>query len=131
MSNLTCIWEDVTRVLVEPGFVGIDLEDVRWVMNDTGRKTFGTSESGGKMRAKMAVDGAMRDMGVVRSANASSALVTIIGPLQMKMAEVNHAMDAVRLRMNCSKDIIFAGVVDPSLVRNIRVSIIASGLSGL
>ena len=67
----------------------------------------------------------------MRSANASSALVTIIGPLQMKMAEVNHAMDAVRLRMNCSKDIIFAGVVDPSLVRNIRVSIIASGLSGL
>ena len=112
--------------------VNVDFEDVRTVMSEPGKAMMGTSSAGGPDRATKAAEAAVACplLEGIDLSGARGVLVLIAASrASFKLSESRNAMNTIRRYAADDAHIIYGAAYDESLGDQLRVTVIATGLS--
>ena len=121
----------VTDLIVVPGQINLDFNDIRNVMQEMGRAMMGTGEAEGEGRAQaaadLAIDNPLLDASSMHGAR--SILINISGGEDLTLFEVDEAVGRICSEVGEEVDITFGSAFDPRLNGRIRISLIATGIA--
>ena len=124
--------QSITDLMVRPGLINLDFADVETVMSSMGKAMMGTGEAEGEGRAvkaaEMAVSNPLIDDYTLKGAK--GLLVNITGGKDLKLFEVDEAVNKVRSEVDPEAELIIGAITDPQLDGKMRVSIVATALDG-
>lgn len=122
----------VTDLMIVPGFINLDFNDIKTVMSEMGQAMMGTGQADGERRAIMAAEMAISSplLDGVSMAGAKGVLINITGGDDLTLYEVDEAANRIREEVDPEANIIFGTAFDPELKEGIRVSVVATGLTG-
>jgi cell division protein FtsZ len=118
----------ITDLITTPGLINVDFADVRSVMADAGSAVMGIGRGSGEGRARQAADKAISSpMLETTMEGAGGVLLSISGPNDMSLHEVNEAAIAVSEHCDPDANVIFGAFVDDAMEDEMRVTVIAAG----
>jgi cell division protein FtsZ len=123
----------ISDIIHIPGLVNVDFEDVKTVMSEPGKAMMGTATASGPDRATKAADMAVACplLEGIDLSGARGVLVLIAASKQtFKLAESRNAMNTIRRYAADDAHVIYGTAYDESLGDQLRVTVIATGLSG-
>ena len=124
--------QSITDLMVRPGLINLDFADVETVMSSMGKAMMGTGEAEGEGRAtkaaEMAINNPLIDDYTLKGAK--GLLVNITGGKDLKLFEVDEAVNKVRAEVDTEAELIIGAITDPELDGKMRVSIVATALDG-
>ena len=124
--------QSITDLMVRPGLINLDFADVESVMSAMGKAMMGTGEADGEGRAlkaaEMAITNPLIDDYTLKGAK--GLLVNITGGKDLKLFEVDEAVNKVRAEVDPEAELIIGAITDPQLDGKMRVSIVATSLDG-
>ena len=120
----------ITDLMLIPGHINLDFNDVKTVMEGMGRAMMGSGEEEGQDRAIRAAERAMNNplLDSGRISGATRVLINITGAPDMKLSEVNAIVNRVREELDSNANIIFGTCFNPDMDERLRVSIVATGI---
>ncbi len=122
--------QGISEVIVVPGLVNLDFNDVRAVMKDAGTAMMGIGESSGEGRAAdaahQAISSPLLETGIQ---GARAVLLNITGGPDMTLTEVHEASKIVQeaARGEEGADLTLGAVIDDKIEGMIRVTVLATG----
>jgi cell division protein FtsZ len=120
--------EGITSLITTPGLINLDFADVKAVMLGAGSALMGIGHASGEDRAEDAAKAAVSSPLLESSIEgARGVLLSIAGPTDLTLHEVNRAADAITRVAHPDANIIFGAVVDDALGDEVRVTVIAAG----
>jgi cell division protein FtsZ len=126
------VFKSITDLMVRPGLINLDFADVETVMASMGKAMMGTGEAEGEGRAikaaEMAVSNPLIDDYTLKGAK--GLLVNITGGKDLKLFEVDEAVNKVRAEVDPEAELIIGAITDSELDGKMRVSIVATSLDG-
>ncbi len=130
-SILNQATKGISDLINVPGLINLDFADVRTVMENMGDAIMGTGIAQGEERAILAAQQAIHSplLQDVHIQGAKGLLVNISGPEDMTIHELNDASGIIYEEAGNDANIILGCVMDDSLVDEIRVTVIATGLN--
>jgi cell division protein FtsZ len=124
--------QSITDLMVRPGLINLDFADVETVMASMGKAMMGTGEAEGEGRAtkaaEMAISNPLIDDYTLKGAK--GLLVNITGGKDLKLFEVDEAVNKVRAEVDPEAELIIGAITDSELDGKMRVSIVATSLDG-
>jgi len=124
--------QSITDLMVRPGLINLDFADVETVMSSMGKAMMGTGEAEGEDRAikaaEMAISNPLIDDYTLKGAK--GLLVNITGGKDLKLFEVDEAVNKVRAEVDPEAELIIGAITDSLLDGKMRVSIVATALDG-
>ncbi len=124
--------DGITSLITTPGLINLDFADVRSVMTGAGSALMGIGHGSGEERAEEAAKSAISSPLLESSIEgARGVLLSIAGPTDLTLHEVNKAADAITRVAHPDANIIFGAVVDDALGEEVRVTVIAAGFDKL
>ena len=123
----------ISDIIHIPGLVNVDFEDVKTVMSEPGKAMMGTATAGGPDRATKAAEAAVACplLEGIDLSGARGVLVLIAaGKANFKLSESRNAMNTIRRYAAEDAHVIYGTAYDESLGDQLRVTVIATGLSG-
>ncbi|MGH2658228.1 MAG: cell division protein FtsZ [Actinomycetota bacterium] len=124
--------EGITSLITTPGLINLDFADVKAVMLGAGSALMGIGSGSGDDRAEEAAKAAVSSPLLESSIEgARGVLLSIAGPTDLTLHEVNRAADAITRVAHPDANIIFGAVVDDTLGDEVRVTVIAAGFDKL
>jgi cell division protein FtsZ len=124
----------ISDIIHIPGLVNVDFEDVKTVMSEPGKAMMGTAVAGGPDRATKAADSAVACplLEGIDLSGARGVLVLIAASKgTFKLAESRNAMNTIRRYAADEAHVIYGTAYDESLGDQLRVTVIATGLSSV
>jgi cell division protein FtsZ len=124
----------ISDIIHIPGLVNVDFEDVKTVMSEPGKAMMGTATAGGPDRATKAAELAVACplLEGIDLSGARGVLVLIAASRQtFKLAESRNAMNTIRRYAADDAHVIYGTAYDESLADQLRVTVIATGLSSV
>ena len=124
----------ISDIIHIPGLVNVDFEDVKTVMSEPGKAMMGTATAGGPDRATKAADSAVACplLEGIDLSGARGVLVLIAASKgTFKLAESRNAMNTIRRYAADDAHVIYGTAYDESLGDQLRVTVIATGLSSV
>jgi len=124
--------QSITDLMVRPGLINLDFADVETVMSSSGKAMMGTGEGEGENRAMTATELALNNPLIDEYSlqGAKGLLVNITGGSDIKLFEVDQAVNKIRAEVDPEAELIFGAIKDESMNGKIRVSIVATSLQG-
>jgi len=124
--------QSITDLMVRPGFINLDFAAVETVMASMGKAMMGTGEAEGEGRAIKAADMAVSNPLIddYTLKGAKGLLVNITGGKDLKLFEVDEAVNKVRAEVDSEAELIIGAITDSELDGKMRVSIVATSLDG-
>ena len=124
--------QSITDLMVRPGLINLDFADVETVMSRMGKAMMGTGEAEGEKRAEQAADLAINNPLIddYSLKGAKGLLINITGGKDLKLFEVDEAVNKVRAEVDPECELIIGAITDPALDGKLRVSIVATALDG-
>ena len=124
--------QSITDLMVKPGIINLDFADVETVMSSMGKAMMGTGEAEGENRAMAATEMALNNPLIDEYSlqGAKGLLVNITGGSDIKLFEVDQAVNKIRAEVDPEAELIFGAIKDESLNGKMRVSIVATALDG-
>jgi len=124
--------QSITDLMVRPGLINLDFADVETVMASMGKAMMGTGEAEGEGRAIKAADMAVSNPLIddYTLKGAKGLLVNITGGKDLKLFEVDEAVNKVRAEVDPEAELIIGAITDSELDGKMRVSIVATSLDG-
>jgi cell division protein FtsZ len=120
--------DGITSLITTPGLINLDFADVRSVMSGAGSALMGIGIGTGSDRATDAAKAAISSPLLESSIDgAKGVLLSIAGPTDLTLHEVNQAADAITRVAHPDANIIFGAVVDDALGEEVRVTVVAAG----
>jgi cell division protein FtsZ len=120
--------DGITSLITTPGLINLDFADVKAVMTGAGSALMGIGHGSGDDRAEEAAKSAISSPLLESSIEgARGVLLSIAGPTELALHEVNRAADAITRVAHPDANIIFGAVVDDALGEEMRVTVIAAG----
>jgi cell division protein FtsZ len=122
----------ISDIIHMPGLVNVDFEDVKTVMSEPGKAMMGTAMAGGPDRANKAAEAAVACplLEGIDLSGARGVLVLIAASRKnFKLSESRNAMNCIRRYAAEEAHVIYGTAYDDSLGDNLRVTVIATGLS--
>ena len=118
--------------MVRPGMINLDFADVETVMSSSGKAMMGTGEADGDNRAMAATELALNNplIDEYTLQGAKGLLVNITGGSDIKLFEVDAAVNKIRAEVDPEAELIFGAIKDENMNGKIRVSIVATSLKG-
>ena len=118
--------------MVRPGMINLDFADVETVMSSSGKAMMGTGEAEGENRAMAATELALNNplIDEYTLQGAKGLLVNITGGSDIKLFEVDAAVNKIRAEVDPEAELIFGAIKDENMNGKIRVSIVATSLKG-
>ena len=124
--------QSITDLMVRPGLMNLDFADVETVMASMGKAMMGTGEAEGEGRAlkaaEMAISNPLIDDYTLKGAK--GLLINITGGKDLKLFEVDEAVNKVRAEVDPEAELIIGAITDVALDGKMRVSIVATSLDG-
>ncbi len=120
----------VTDLMVMPGLINLDFNDIRSVMSEMGKAMMGTGEAEGARRAVDAAESAISNplLDDVSMKGARGVLINITGGMDMTLFEVDEAANRIRDEVDPEANIIFGSTFDQTMNGKMRVSVVATGI---
>ena len=124
--------QSITDLMVRPGMINLDFADVETVMSASGKAMMGTGEAEGENRAMAATELALNNplIDEYTLQGAKGLLVNITGGSDIKLFEVDAAVNKIRAEVDPEAELIFGAIKDDNMNGKIRVSIVATSLNG-
>ena len=120
--------QGITTLITTPGLINTDFADVKMVMQDAGSALMGVGQATGESRAVNAARNAISSPLLEASIDgARGILLTIAGPSDLGLFEVNEAAEIIHGVAHPDANIIFGTVVDDEMGNDVRVTVIAAG----
>jgi cell division protein FtsZ len=122
----------ISDIIHIPGLVNVDFEDVKTVMSEPGKAMMGTAVAGGPDRANKAADAAVACplLEGIDLSGARGVLVLIAASKgTFKLSESRNAMNTIRRYAADDAHVIYGTAYDENLGDQLRVTVIATGLS--
>ena len=122
----------IAEIINNPGMINVDFADVRTVMSEMGMAMIGSGFAEGSDRAEIAAKSAVACplLEDVNLNNAKGILVNISASKDFKMKEYFEIMDIIKQYASENATIIVGNVIDESMSNSIRVTMVATGLTG-
>ncbi|WP_092484836.1 cell division protein FtsZ [Candidatus Ichthyocystis hellenicum] len=122
----------IAEIINSPGMINVDFQDVCTVMSENGRAMMGSSVASGPDRARVAAERAIA-CPLLEGVNLSGArglLVNITSSeLSLKLREPKEVMNIIRSYAAEDATIIYGAVYDSEIGDDLRVTVVATGLS--
>jgi cell division protein FtsZ len=122
----------ISDIIHMHGLVNVDFEDVKTVMSEPGKAMMGTAQAGGPDRAHKAAEAAVACplLEGIDLSGARGVLVLIAANRNnFKLSESKAAMNTIRRYAAEDAHVIFGAAYDETLGDQLRVTVIATGLS--
>jgi cell division protein FtsZ len=122
----------ISDIIHMHGMVNVDFEDVKTVMSEPGKAMMGTAQASGPDRATKAAEAAVACplLEGIDLSGAKGVLVLIAANRStLKLSESKNAMNTIRRYAADDAHVIFGTVYDDLLGDQLRVTVIATGLS--
>ena len=122
----------ISDIIHIPGLVNVDFEDVKTVMSEPGKAMMGTAIGSGPDRAAKAAEAAVACplLEGIDLSGARGVLVLIAANRNtFKLSESRNAMNTIRRYAADDAHVIYGTAYDESLGDQLRVTVIATGLS--
>ncbi|MBT0569961.1 cell division protein FtsZ [Curvibacter sp. CHRR-16] len=122
----------IAEIINVEALVNVDFEDVRTVMSEPGKAMMGTALASGPDRARIAAEQAVACplLEGVDMSGAKGVLVLISAARgNLKLKESQLAMNTIREFAHPEAHVIFGTAYDDSLGENLRVTVVATGLT--
>ena len=120
--------DGITSLIMTPGLINLDFADVKAVMKDAGSALMGIGHGAGEDRAEEAAKAAISSPLLEASIEgAKGVLLSIAGPSDLSLHEVNRAAEMITKVAHPDANIIFGAVIDDALGDEVRVTVIAAG----
>jgi len=120
--------DGITSLIMTPGLINLDFADVKAVMTAAGSALMGIGLASGENRAEDAAKAAISSPLLESSIEgAKGVLLSIAGPQDLALHEVNRAADTITRVAHPDANIIFGAVIDDALGDEVRVTVIAAG----
>jgi len=125
--------QSITDLMVKPGLINLDFADVENIMKSMGKAMMGTGEAEGEKRALQSAELALNNPLIDEYSlkGAKGLLVNITGGKDLKLFEVEEAVNKVRAEVDSEAELIIGSITDSSLEGKMRVSIVATSLDGI
>lgn len=122
----------IAEIITKPGFINVDFEDVKTVMEESGVALMGTGTASGENRALEAVRGAMTSP-LLNDDNIQGARGILLNitcnQKDMKLDEITEITDYVQQAAGNDTEVIWGVCYDETIVDTISVTLIATGFS--
>jgi cell division protein FtsZ len=120
--------DGITSLIMTPGLINLDFADVKAVMTGAGSALMGIGHGSGEGRAEEAAKSAISSPLLEASIDgAMGLLLSIAGPSDMALHEVNRAAETITKVAHPDANIIFGATIDDALGDEVRVTVIAAG----
>jgi cell division protein FtsZ len=120
--------DGITSLITTPGLINLDFADVKSVMAGAGSALMGIGIGLGADRATEAAKAAISSPLLESSIDgAKGVLLSIAGPTDLSLHEVNLAAETITRVAHPDANIIFGAVVDDALGEEVRVTVVAAG----
>ena len=122
----------IAEIINEYGHVNVDFEDVRTVMGEPGKAMMGTAVASGPDRARIAAEQAVACplLEGIDLSGAKGVLVLVTAAKgSLKLSESRLAMSTINAYASPDAHVIYGAAYDDTLGENIRVTVVATGLS--
>jgi cell division protein FtsZ len=112
--------------------INLDFADVETVMSSMGKAMMGTGEAEGENRSMVATEMALNNPLIDEYSlqGAKGLLVNITGGSDIKLFEVDQAVNKIRAEVDPEAELIFGAIKDENMNGKMRVSIVATALDG-
>lgn len=122
--------QGISDVIVVPGLINCDFNDVKAIMANTGYAHMGSGKASGDNRAeeaaKLAISSPLLETTID---GARGILLNITGGKSLTLLEANQAAEIVQDHVDPDVNFIFGVVIDESLDDEVYVTIVATGFS--
>ncbi len=124
--------QGIADLITRPGLINVDFADVRTIMSEMGLAMMGTGVGHGENRAREAAEAAIASplLEDINLQGARGILVNITGGMDMAIGEFDEVGNVVREFASDDAAVVIGTVIDPDLHDEIRVTVVATGLSG-
>jgi cell division protein FtsZ len=120
--------DGITSLIMTPGLINLDFADVKAIMTGAGSALMGIGHGSGEGRSEEAAKAAISSPLLEASIEgAKGVLLSISGPSDLALHEVNRAAETITKVAHPDANIIFGAVIDDSLGDAVRVTVIAAG----
>jgi cell division protein FtsZ len=120
----------VTDLMVMPGLVNLDFNDIKTTMTEMGKAMMGTGQAAGDRRSVQAAEAAINNplLDDVTMKGAKGVIINIAGGQDMTLFEIDEACNRIREEVDVDANIIFGTSIDDTLDGSLRVTVIATGI---
>ncbi len=120
--------QGISDLITTPGLINTDFADVKMILTNAGSALMGVGNASGDGRAVAAARSAISSPLLEASIEgARGILMTITGPSDVGLFEVNEAAEIIAQAAHPDANIIFGTVIDDSLGDETRITVIAAG----
>jgi cell division protein FtsZ len=124
--------QGISDLIVFPGLINLDFADVKAIMSGQGAALMGIGFGSGDTRAADAArDAVASPLLETTIAGAKGILLNITGGPDLTLHEVNEAAQMVAESADPEAQIIFGTVIDERLQGEVKVTVIATGFTGM
>ena len=123
----------IADLIMHPGMINVDFADVKTVMSEMGQAMMGTGFAVGEERAREAAESAIRSplLEDVNLQGARGILVNITAGENLSLGEFSEVGDTVEEFASDDATVVVGTVIDPTLIAEMRVTVVATGLGSL
>lgn len=124
--------QGIADLITRPGLINVDFADVRTVMSEMGMAMMGTGRASGEDRARRAAEMAIASplLEDVNIAGARGILVNVTAGLDMSIGEFDEVGNTVKEFASENATVVVGTVIDPNLIDELRVTVVATGIGG-
>jgi cell division protein FtsZ len=122
--------QGISDLILIPGLINLDFADVKSVMQNAGRAVIGmgtgSGDGGAFEAAKRAISNPLLEESSIEGAK--GILINITGGLNMSLDAVQEAASLIHDSAHDEANIILGAVINPDMEKDVRVTVIATGL---
>ena len=124
--------QGIADLITRPGLINVDFADVRAIMSEMGIAMMGTGIGHGPDRAREAAEAAIASplLEDINLQGARGILVNITGGMDMAIGEFDEVGNVIKEFASDDAAVVIGTVIDPDLQDELRVTVVATGLSG-
>ncbi|MCD6507237.1 cell division protein FtsZ [Candidatus Poribacteria bacterium] len=121
--------QSISDIITIPGEINVDFADVKTIMSETGGALMGIGVASGENRAQLAAEKAISCPLLEETSiqGATGLLVNVTAAPDMRLHELDEALEVIYEAADEDAHIIFGLVYDESMGENMKVTVIATG----
>ncbi len=124
--------QGISELITVPGLVNLDFADVRKIMSDAGPALMAIGSGRGENRAtdaaRQAISSPLLEVDIT---GATGVLFNVTGPRDLGLRELDSAARVIASVVDPESEIIFGTSLDDNLKDEVRITLIATGFSGV
>ena len=123
--------QGIADLIIRPGMINVDFADVKTVMSEMGMAMMGTGSARGENRAREAAEAAIRSplLEDVNLQGARGILVNITAGVDLNLGEFSEVGSIIEEFASESATVVVGTVIDPEMTDELKVTVVATGLS--